>query len=321
MKAQEERCPDCGRRISDCICDDGFLEDGDERVPFSIRKFLKKKQLLVIVAIGIAIISFVIIFFISQTKSPIEPAFPVSTPQVQNMESEVLQLADRPEFFHQFSILTLGILVLVVLLFFEVYFRQERLMLDWWIVLLTIPVLSLREAIGWDLFLILITVVTVLNFIAVMFNNDGNGRSKFGVVDFSPIFTEAAILMTLYVENWPLPYPAYIPIQVVIVVMAATGAWEFLRTPLYSLLAVLLGVVMGFTLNPIIIFLGIILGLLLVNLNKAPSIYIKRRTNLVFSQGMRLEIPWDVLVAELTAFLLTCYFLYGNFTVFVLNFQ
>ena len=315
----EERCPDCHRRLSECVCEDTVAEEKPPKVedkgPSPRREMSETEKKWLLSLVWGVIIVLGILFFWSMMPEVVSPAIQ-ETPKIVINRRSSLNLAIDVTLF------ALGILIVILILFLETYSRKERFLLDWWVVPLTVVLLSYKESIPNDFWVAAIAIAGVLNCIAIFVNESESGKNKLDAVDLTPLLGESSILIMLYFQGWKLlPYPTFVPIWLVVTIFILSLFRELLRTPILSIIAMALGFIMAITLNPWVIVVGSLASVMMMSLfPKQGWAQGKRKTDLkvaVFgNQSFALILPWDIVLAQLVSFLFSAYFLYGNFVLF-----
>lgn len=226
--------------------------------------------------------------------------------------------------------ITLATLILIAVNlwgFAEAYNRKERMLMDWWISLVTILVLVERTALGHDWFLILITASVIGLAVAIFLNESEEQPSWFDSIDLTSLMNIAGQLLILHYANWKvLPYPEYIPVWIVWIVFVICVAKELLRTALgLGFFALVTGVISAFTLNAWVITISLTVAIVGVHFaaKRGWVNTTKHRDQVQLFAGtgreLSLLVPWDVILAQTYVFAFTSFALYGNFVIISLT--
>ncbi|KKQ92568.1 MAG: hypothetical protein UT17_C0002G0231 [Candidatus Woesebacteria bacterium GW2011_GWB1_39_10] len=209
-----------------------------------------------------------------------------------------------------------------IISFAEAFSRKERLLLDWWIAILTVVTLVERVAIGEKLWLFLLGACTFGMAVAIFLNESQEQGGWFDAIDLTPLGNAAGMLLIIHAANWAaIPYPTYVPIWIVWVVFGVSMIKELARTFWLGVFAVVTGVAAAITLNASVISICLAASVIAVTVGSrkgwVPTSRHRSDTSVFSGSGRELSIiiPYDVVLGQVYAFALTAFALYGNFLV------
>ena len=211
---------------------------------------------------------------------------------------------------------TATIIIILFIGFMEAQSRGERLLLDWWAPPLTIVVWTVKDSLPREIWLVMMTVCSILIFISVFFN-ESDDENWWSGIDTTSLFVGAGIMLLLKSTTYPQPEA---PEWALWIVFGFSAVKELGRTPALGILAVILGVAMAFTLNPWVIAGAIILTTIIISISQSQGWVRESRHQTEFPIGgkigkhkLAIILPWDNLIVQIFVFSLTAIQLYGNF--------
>lgn len=298
--------------------------------------------------IGVGALAAVVIFgvlmsFIGNASGSEATAIVMPTPRPaapSNGGEPVLGFTvEGPEQVRVNASLTLATVFVVLLILFglaETIGRRERFALDFWAPIFYVLVAVFRAQMIRDLWLILQTAASCLVVVAIALNENrpvgkagGNAWSQIfnlitGTLDMTPLYVGAALLLALKYAAWVImPYPLWIPIQIVWVALLAGSLFEMSRVPLPSLLAIVLGAAAGFLFNPwltvIAALVVVIMGAIFAQIGWLPK---TRHENVgaveAMGHNLNMTLRWDLVIMAVIAFFLVAIGAHGNIVLWTI---
>jgi len=217
------------------------------------------------------------------------------------------------------TLLNLGFIMLILIHFTEVFGRQERFLLDFWISPLFLLVLSWRGKFPENWWIVAVTVCAIFMFIATFINEAQSKNLKtpiailFDAVDTTSLYMLAGYLILLSKLGWGwLPYPEYLSLTLVWVIFALGLVKEMSRTVLLGIMAAIFGAVAAYLMSSLLISVFLLISVVLVAVVRQQEIVPASR-NMKYDDGAIVNIlPWDILLAEVFIFLLMADSIWGE---------
>ena len=264
-------------------------------------------------------------YSIYKTDSPIDPdLLGQLSPTLVEATKEPQIVFGNPgpaEVNLEISLFILGISLVLLITFLETFSRRERFLLDWWISPVMIILLLMRGLIPSTLWVVLITGFSVLNLIAIFYNESLKTDNLWSQVDLTSLSSTSAILLMIAYSGWEkVVYPYYIPLWITFLVFVVSTLRELSRTWIVSIVTVALGIAMGLTLNPWIIAGSMTVSLVSLVLSAKQGWAIGKRRNGDVNADFGNQViaenwPWDIFLGMLYAFIITTYLINGNFVL------
>lgn len=307
----------------------------DERLPEERPGFVNGKTIvgLVIFLIGLSILVLGALGS-SPTSAPVQVTMPTPRPAAPSSGEPVLGFTvEGPEQVRVNASLTLATVFVVLLILFgfaETIGRRERFALDFWAPIMFVLVAVFRAQMIRDLWLILQTAASCAVAFAIALNENrpvgktgGNVWSQIfnlitGALDMTPLYVGAALMLALKYAAWAImPYPLWIPIQVVWVALIFGSLFELSRVPLPSLLAIGLGAAAGFLFNPwvtaIAALVVVAMGAIFAQVGWLPKTR-HENSGAVEAMGhsLNMTLRWDLVIMAVIAFFLVAIGVHGD---------
>ena len=221
-----------------------------------------------------------------------------------------------------FSIDLFKIITFLIFLFtlLEAFPRGPLALLTWIMVPIVLLLLIFRWEGQWWLVSIMVSLALMLAFMVIPLIQ--RKKKILENVDLTNFMLISSVLIIIWFAGWRnVSYPYYIHPSVIVTVFIISFVREMAKTIWVSLVSVVFGVIMGWTLNPWVIFTFTLIGIVLVILEGTQTIgfSLSKRRNITDPMGEESVLtiwPWDVFLGMLFSFAITAYLIYGNFIIF-----
>jgi len=233
---------------------------------------------------------------------------------------------------HGTASLTIGFLEIaffasILFGFVEASDRKDPLRIDWWLPFLVWGFMIYAEVTG-----LTIGKGVIIGFglgtlaLATFWNRGEEYEEKWWErFDTTGVFNLCFALVLTHLAKWQsLPYPTFVPLTLVYIIGAFALLKEMLRSFLFAILVLLLGVAAGFYLTWTAILITFALTIAAVYAGawqqKIPVTGRRRNWSQQSFGGFQYKLikAWDVMFAWWAAFILTATYFYGNFPLIIL---
>lgn len=221
---------------------------------------------------------------------------------------------------------TLATLALIgggILGLIEAQSREDPFLLDWWIPYVVVGLLVYGQLfgtlVGWWWFFTGFAVCGLLA--ATVWNpSDQEDVELLDRIDTTAVFNTCFILIILFLAKWAvLPYPAFIPIVLVMIVGALAIFKELLRTPKFALLVIAMGIAAAVFYNPLWVFgtltTAVVMAAVGAHQGWIPGAS-QKRTEVpvppIMGRKLKLILAWDVVLCWFAVFIITAIIIYNN---------
>lgn len=229
------------------------------------------------------------------------------------------------------TLATIALIINCVLGLTEAQNREDPAWLDWWIPYVVVGVLVYGQLNGFNTMwwgLAIGVALTSLGFATVWNPSDQEDPQLLDRIDTTAIFSTCFILGVLYLAKWAiLPYPAFVPPIVVLVVGTLAIAKEVMRTPKFALLVVALGVAAAVFYNPLVVFstlaASVIMAALGAHQGWIPGASAQRHAEItvppIMGRKLKLIMAWDIVLCWFAVFIVTAIVLYSNPVILIIG--
>lgn len=242
---------------------------------------------------------------------------------------KALNFPGAPGLVLTITLATLAIVVDGVLGLVEAQDRKDPMFLDWWIPYVVVGVLVWGQLKGYNNMwwgLAAGAALASLVFATLWNPSDQDDPNLLDRIDATAIFRTAFILGMLHFAKWgSLPYPAFVPLIVVLLIGTLAIFKEAMRTPKFGLFVIALGVAAAVFYSPWWIAGTFAAAVVMANIATRQG-WIpeggQRRTETetrVLGRKIKLLKAWDVVILWWATFILTSFILYGNHIIAVIG--
>lgn len=222
--------------------------------------------------------------------------------------------------------LSLGLGLLFLFSLLESTARHDPLLLDFFAPWILVAILVAGQVLGHDSpwFWLPLGAALFAMVIATFYNPSEEGEEGWwNRIDTTNWYVAGVALIFIYLMNSEaLPYPSYLPIVMPILVAAVAMGKEIFRQPIFSLIAIAIGIVPAITQNIIWIAIGLAIEVTVAAIGARQGWITARGTQHTIGIGGRnLEfiMSWDLVLFYVIEVVLIGFALYKNYPIFTIG--
>lgn len=228
------------------------------------------------------------------------------------------------------TLATIALVVDCVLGLVEAQNREDPGWLDWWIPYVVVGVLVYGQLFGFNTMLWGLAAGAAgmaLIFASLWNPSDQEDPQILDRIDTTAVFRTCFILGILYLAKWAiLPYPAFVPLIIVLIIGVLAIFKEIMRTPKFALLVILMGVIAAVIYNPLAIFgtlaASVVMAAWGAHQGWIPGASAQRHTEIpinIMGRKAKLILAWDVVICWFAVFILTAIVIYTNPVIMIIG--